>query len=218
MSEAVRVEGLSKVYEGGVRALKGVSLDVGVGEFVGVMGPSGSGKSTLLHIIAGLEKPTEGKVWVFGQDITQMKEDELSALRQKNIGFVFQFYYLMEDFSAYENLLIIGRLARIKDAEKKAREILEFLGLGHRLRHKPSELSGGEQQRVAIGRVLMLEPKLILADEPTGNLDLAEGKRIMELFAQLRQQKGMTFIVATHNQELTSYFDRILRLKDGMLI
>ncbi|RMG99910.1 MAG: ATP-binding cassette domain-containing protein, partial [Aquificota bacterium] len=118
----------------------------------------------------------------------------------------------------YENLLIIGRLARIKDAEKKAREILEFLGLGHRLRHKPSELSGGEQQRVAIGRVLMLEPKLILADEPTGNLDLAEGKRIMELFAQLRQQKGMTFIVATHNQELTSYFDRILRLKDGMLI
>ncbi|RMH04868.1 MAG: ATP-binding cassette domain-containing protein, partial [Aquificota bacterium] len=142
MSEAVRVEGLSKVYEGGVRALKGVSLDVGVGEFVGVMGPSGSGKSTLLHIIAGLEKPTEGKVWVFGQDITQMKEDELSALRQKNIGFVFQFYYLMEDFSAYENLLIIGRLARIKDAEKKAREILEFLGLGHRLRHKPSELSG----------------------------------------------------------------------------
>lgn len=218
MSEAVRVENLRKVYGKGVEALRGVNLYVREGELVGLMGPSGSGKSTLLHIIAGLEKPTEGKVWVFGKDITSMTEDELSTFRRENIAFVFQFYYLMEDFSAYENLVIVGKLARIRDAEKKARELLEFLGLGNRLRHKPSELSGGEQQRVAIGRALMLEPKLILADEPTGNLDAEEGKRIMELFAQLRDQKGITFIIATHNQELEPYFDRVLRLKDRTLL
>ncbi len=217
MSEVIRTEGLKKVYPNGVQALRGVSLSIKRGEFVGLMGPSGSGKSTLLHIIAGLEKPTEGKAYLLGYDITQLSQDQLALVRQRHVGFVFQFYYLLEDFTVLENLTLVGELAGIKNAEAKAREILEYLRLSHRLSHKPSELSGGEQQRVAIGRALMLEPDIILADEPTGNLDLAEGRRIFELFLKLREEKGITFLIATHNEELKGYFDRIYRLKDGLL-
>ena len=211
------VENLFKVYPDGTKALKGVSFSVAKGEFLGLMGPSGSGKSTLLHIIAGLEKPTTGRVFVEGIEITAMDEDQLSDFRKNNIAFIFQFYYLLEDFSVLENLTIVGELVGQKDPKKKALEILEFLRLSHRKNHKPYQLSGGEQQRTAIGRALMLEPKIILADEPTGNLDLEEGKKIFELFLELRRQRTITFIIATHNQEMKNYFDRILRLKDGVL-
>lgn len=218
MNRVIHIKNLWKIYPGGVEALKDVSLEVFEGELVGLMGPSGSGKSTLLHITAGLEKPTKGEVYLMDHNIVNMDEDQLAELRQKYLGFVFQFYYLLEDFNVLENLTLIGELAGIKRPKEKALQILEYLRLTHRLKHRPSQLSGGEQQRVAIGRALMLEPKVLLADEPTGNLDLAEGKRIFELFLRLREEKRLTLLVATHNEELKSYFDRIYKLKDGQLI
>jgi lipoprotein-releasing system ATP-binding protein len=213
----ILVENVHKVYPDGTRALKGVSFRIEKGEFVGLMGPSGSGKSTLLHIIAGLDKPTEGSVLVDGKDITRMNEDQLAEFRKNNIAFIFQFYYLLEDFTALENLVLIGQLAGQREPKKRALELLNFLRLSHRANHKPYQLSGGEQQRTAIGRALMLKPKIILADEPTGNLDLEEGKRIFELFLELRDKEGITFLIATHNQEMTRYFDRVLRIRDGLL-
>ncbi|MEJ5339014.1 MAG: ABC transporter ATP-binding protein [Aquificaceae bacterium] len=218
MNRVIHIKNLRKVYPGGVEALKDISLEIFEGEVVGLMGPSGSGKSTLLHITAGLERPTEGEVYLMDQDIVEMDEDRLASFRQKYLGFVFQFYYLLEDFDVLENLTLIGQLAGVERPKEKALQILEYLRLTHRLRHRPSQLSGGEQQRVAIGRALMLEPRILLADEPTGNLDLAEGRRIFELFLKLREEKGLTLLVATHNEELKAYFDRIYRLKDGELI
>ena len=212
----LRVRNLKKVYPNGTQALRGIDLDVQEGEFVGVMGPSGSGKSTLLHIIGGLDKPTEGEVVLFGKDITRMNEDELSKFRKRRVAYIFQFYYLLEDFTVLENLLLIAEIVGTKDKERKAKEVLEFLRLSHRLNHKPYQLSGGEQQRVAIGRALITEPKLILADEPTGNVDTEESFRIFELFKDLNK-KGITFIVATHDESLKDFFKRIIKLKDGVL-
>lgn len=213
----ILVENVHKVYPNGTRALKGVSFRIEKGEFVGLMGPSGSGKSTLLHIIAGLDKPTEGRVLVDGKDITRMNEDQLAEFRKNNIAFIFQFYYLLEDFTVLENLVLIGQLAGQREPKKRALELLSFLRLSHRANHRPYQLSGGEQQRTAIGRALMLKPKIILADEPTGNLDLEEGKRIFELFLELRDKEGITFLIATHNQEMARYFDRVLRIRNGLL-
>ncbi len=210
----LRVKNLKKVFPNGTVALKGVSLEVDKGEFIGVMGPSGSGKSTLLHLIGGLDKPTEGEVYLFGEEITKMSEDELAEFRKRRVAYVFQFYYLLEDFTVLENLLIVAEMVGIKNGEKKAKEILEFLRLSHRLNHKPYQLSGGEQQRVAIGRALITEPKLILADEPTGNVDTEESLRIFNLFKELNE-RGITFVVATHNENLRRYFGRIVRLRDG---
>ena len=218
MSEVIKVVNLKKVYKDGTKALKGINLTIKEGEFCGLMGPSGSGKSSLLHLIAGLDRPTEGSVWVLGKEITSMEEDKLAEFRKKNIAFVFQFYYLLEDFSVLENLVIIGQMAGIKDAERKALDILRFLRLEDKAKHKPSQLSGGQMQRVAIGRALMLEPKILLADEPTGNLDLEEGTRIFELFKHLNEEKGITFVVATHNTELSRFFSRIIKLRDGMIL
>jgi lipoprotein-releasing system ATP-binding protein len=213
----ISVGNVHKVYPDGTRALKGISFRIEKGEFVGLMGPSGSGKSTLLHIIAGLDKPTEGRVLVDGKDITSMNEDQLAEFRKNNIAFIFQFYYLLEDFTVLENLVLIGQLAGQREPKKRALELSNFLRLSHRANHKPYQLSGGEQQRTAIGRALMLKPKIILADEPTGNLDLEEGKRIFELFLELRDKEGITFLIATHNQEMAKYFDRVLRIRDGLL-
>ena len=210
----LRVRNLKKVYPNGTQALKGINLEVREGEFVGIMGPSGSGKSTLLHVIGGLDKPTEGEVFLFGKDITKMSEDELAEFRKRRIAYIFQFYYLLEDFTVLENLLIIAEMIGIKDKERKAREILEFLRLSHRLNHKPYQLSGGEQQRVAIGRALITEPKLILADEPTGNVDTQESFRIFELFKKLNK-RGITFVIATHDENLKGFFGRIVKLRDG---
>ncbi|GAB6066610.1 ABC transporter ATP-binding protein [Aquifex pyrophilus] len=213
----VELRNLKKVYENGTVALRGINLEVKKGEFLGVMGPSGSGKSTLLHIIGGLDKPSEGEVRVFGRDISSMSEDELAELRRRRIAYIFQFYYLLEDFTVLENLTIIGELLGIKEPKKKALEILSFLRLSHRINHKPYQLSGGEQQRVAIGRALMVEPFLILADEPTGNVDSKEGEKIFNLFKDMNQ-RGITFIVATHNEELRPFFSRIVYLRDGQII
>lgn len=217
MSEAIKTQDLWKVYPNGTKALRGVSMSVREGEFCGLMGPSGSGKSTLLHIMAGLDHPTGGNVWVLGEEISKMSEDQLAEFRMRNIAFVFQFYYLLEDFNVLENLLIVGQMAKVKDSQRKAVELLEFLRLSDRVKHKPSQLSGGEQQRVALGRALMLEPKLILADEPTGNLDLEEAIKIFELFRTLNRDKNITLLVATHNVELSKFFDRVLKLRDGLI-
>ncbi len=218
MWEIIETENLWKIYPDGTKALKGISVNVKRGEFVGIMGPSGSGKSTFLHIIGGLDRPTEGKVVVFGRDLSSMSEDELTQFRGGRIAYIFQFYYLLEDFNVLENLMIIAEMLGIEDAERKALEILDFLRLSHRLRHKPHQLSGGEQQRVAIGRALITEPDLILADEPTGNIDWEEGRKIFQLFRKLNEGKGITFVVATHNPDLAEFFHRIVHLKDGQLV
>ncbi len=217
MERIIEVRNLWKVYEDGTKALKGVDLDIKEGEFVGLMGPSGSGKSTLLHLIGGLDHATEGEIKVFGEDVTRMGEDDLADFRKGRIAYVFQFYYLLEDFSVLENLLIVADLLGIENAQAKAEDILESLRLSHRVSHKPYQLSGGEQQRVAIARAIMSEPSLILADEPTGNIDWEEGRKIFRLFKTLNQEKGITFVVATHNPDLGEFFDRVVRLKDGSI-
>ncbi len=216
--EVIRAKDVWKVYPDGTQALKGVNLSVNRGEFVGVMGPSGSGKSTLLHLIGGLDKPSEGEVFLFKKPISPMGEDELAEFRKRKVAYVFQFYYLLEDFNVLENLLLIAQLLGIKDAKDKALELLEFLRLSHRLNHKPYQLSGGEQQRVAIARALISEPAVILADEPTGNIDWEEGRKIFELFRKLNEEKGITFVVATHNPDLKPFFHRIVNLKDGQVV
>ncbi len=217
MSEPlVELKGVSKVYLDGTQALKNVDFSLNKGEFVGVVGPSGSGKSTLLHIAGGIDRASEGRVTLFGRDITGIPEAHLSEFRRGKVAYVFQFYYLMEDFTVLENLLVVAEMLGKGNVKKKALEVLDFLRLSHRLNHKPHQLSGGEQQRVAIGRALILDPKLIIADEPTGNLDLEEGKRIFSLFKSLNE-KGITFLVATHNQEMIPFFSRVVHLKDGTL-
>lgn len=217
MSEIILVENLHKKYPNGTYALRGVSLKIKKGEMVGLMGPSGSGKSTLLHIIAGLDLPTEGRVWVMGREVSSMKEDERADFRKRHVGFIFQFFYLLEDFTALENVALIGQLAGVPDPVRKAEKLLERLGLSHRLHHRPSELSGGEQQRTAIARALILQPDVLLADEPTGNLGIEEGRKVMELLVDLKEE-GMTLLVATHNVDLIPYFDRIVRLRDGRVV
>jgi len=218
MKEILKTENLWKIYPDGTKALKGVNLSIAKGEFVGVMGPSGSGKSTLLHLIGGLDNPTEGEVYLFGRKLGGMSEDELAEFRKRKVAYIFQFYYLLEDFNVLENLLIIADLLGIDNAEEKALQILDFLRLSHRLKHKPYQLSGGEQQRVAIGRALISEPALILADEPTGNIDWEEGRKIFELFKNLNEEEGITFVVATHNPDLKPFFHRIVNLKDGEVV
>jgi len=218
MSKAVEVINLWKVYKDGTKALKGITLSVEEGEFCGLMGPSGSGKSTLLHLIAGLDRATEGSIRVLGKDLSKMDEDELAEFRKRNLAFVFQFYYLLEDFTVLENLTIVGEMVGLKNPKAKAVEILRYLGLEEKANQKPNRLSGGQMQRTAIGRALMLEPKILLADEPTGNLDIEEGRKIFEIFKKLNREKGITFLVATHNLELSQYFERIIRLKAGTLL
>lgn len=214
----VKLQGVWKIFPDGTKALKGIDLSIKEGEFVGLMGPSGSGKSTLLHIIGGLEKPTEGSVEVMGVRIDELSENQLALFRKGRIAYVFQFYYLLEDFSVLENLTLIGRLVGKENPEEEAIEILSMLRLSHRINHKPSQLSGGEQQRVAIGRAIISGAKLILADEPTGNVDWEEGKKIFKLFKEMNESKRITFVVATHNPELRGFFDRTVLLKDGKIV
>ncbi len=215
MEEIIKLKDIWKIYPDGTKALKGVSLEIKAGEFIGIMGPSGSGKSTLLHIMGGLDKPTEGKVYVLGEDITLKSEEELTNFRKGRIAFIFQFYYLLEDFTVLENLLIIGEILGVENSYDKAVELLKMLRLEHRINHKPFQLSGGEQQRVAIARALLCDPKIILADEPTGNVDREEGRRIFEFFKKLNSERRITFVVATHNPELIEFFNRVIYLKDG---
>jgi putative ABC transport system ATP-binding protein len=199
-----------------VQALRGVDISLRAGEFVSIIGPSGSGKSTLLNLLGCLDRPTEGAVMLDGIDVSKMGDDQLTEMRRKKIGFVFQKFYLLPFLTALENVELQARLAGVKDSRKRAEEALAMVGLGGRINHMPRELSGGEQQRVAIARALVKAPKLLLADEPTGNLDTATGGEVMETLKKLNAH-GMTILMVTHNPELAAQTNRIIRVRDGLI-
>ena len=205
---------------GPLHVLKGVDLIVQKGELVSIVGASGAGKSTLLHIVGTLDKPDSGEVMMNDINLKLLNEKELAHFRNKHIGFVFQFHHLLPEFTALENVCIPGYIAKRKEHEvsAKAKELLDFLGLKDRLEHKPNQLSGGEQQRVAVARALINEPDVILADEPSGNLDTQNAKELHNLFFQLRNEMKQTFIIVTHNEELANMADRKLIMKDGNMV
>jgi lipoprotein-releasing system ATP-binding protein len=218
----VKVDDLSKVYQmksKTVPVLRSLAFGVKAGEMVAIEGPSGAGKSTLLHILGTLDRPSGGQVEIDGQDVLQLSPDQLASFRNRTIGFVFQFHHLLPEFTALENTMMPALLQRIprKAAGEKAHAILSEVGLADRLDHRPVELSGGEQQRVALARALILRPRLLLADEPTGNLDQETGDGIHDLLVKLNRQFDMTTIVVTHNPRLAGRLGRRLRLTDGML-
>ncbi|MBI4604443.1 MAG: ABC transporter ATP-binding protein [Planctomycetes bacterium] len=219
----IEIRGLAKEFGSGparVEALRDIDLTIEPGELVAIMGPSGAGKSTLLYVIGGLERPTRGVVRVGGTDASSMTEDELTLLRRRSIGFVFQSFNLLDGLSAQENvalpLLIAG--TREKDALERAAEALKLVGLDARARHLPGELSGGEQQRVAVARALVTEPLLILADEPTGNLDSASGSRLISLLRALADDRRQTILLVTHDPRFASSADRLVHLEDGRVL
>lgn len=210
--------GIYKSY-GALPILKGVDFHVAKGEIVSLVGASGAGKSTLLHIVGTLDKPDRGTVILNGTDVAALQSKELSAFRNAHIGFVFQFHHLLPEFTALENVCIPAFIKRVgrKDAERRALELLERLGVAHRRDHKPGELSGGEQQRVAVARALVNQPAIVLADEPSGNLDSENATALHQLFVTLRDQLNQTFVVVTHNEELANIADRIVHIKDGII-
>ena len=218
----LHVTQLSKDYptaRGPLRVLSGVSFELGPGDAAAIMGPSGSGKSTLLGLLAGLDFPTSGQVILDGEDITRLGEDEMALLRGRKIGFVFQSYHLISTLTAEENVLLPMELAG-SDAggRKRARELLERVGLGDRCDHYPVQLSGGEQQRVALARAFALRPPILLADEPTGNLDSATGRVVLELLLSLNREQGATMVLVTHEQGLAESADRRIVLRDGVVV
>lgn len=215
----ISAENLIKSY-GKLNVLKGVSLNISKGEFVTIVGASGAGKSTLLHILGTLDQPDSGQLKIAETDVFKLNDKQLSAFRNKHIGFVFQFHHLLPEFTAIENVCIPAFIAKTakSEAEKRATELLDFLGLKERLHHKPSELSGGEQQRVAVARALINNPSVVFADEPSGNLDSANAKDLHQLFFKLREQFNQTFVIVTHNEELANMADRKLIMRDGILI
>jgi lipoprotein-releasing system ATP-binding protein len=207
-------------YYGELHILKGVSLEISQGEVVSIVGPSGAGKSTLLHILGTLDRMNDGKVMFEKLDIFRLNDKKLGLFRNQNIGFVFQFHHLLPEFTALENVSIPAFIGK-KDGritKEKAIELLTYLGLKDRLDHKPSELSGGEQQRVAVARALINNPKVVLADEPSGNLDSDSARDLHQLFFQLRERFNQTFVIVTHNEELADLADRKLTMKDGRII
>jgi putative ABC transport system ATP-binding protein len=209
-----------KLGETVVRALRGLDLSIEEGEIVALMGPSGSGKSTLMHIIGALDTPSNGTAFLDGQDLERLKEKELVALRGKKIGFVFQTFNLIQTLTAQQNVELPMIFQGIRRAERaqRAKELLVKVGLADRVRHKPSELSGGERQRVAVARALANDPEIILADEPTGNLDTESGEAILEMLKGLRVNDGKTVIIVTHDPEATAIADRVIRLRDGRVV
>jgi putative ABC transport system ATP-binding protein len=219
MSELVRLTDITKVYQGGVTgALNGVSLTVEQGEFTAVMGPSGSGKSTLLNLIAGLDRPTTGSITVAGSDLGRMGEADLARFRRDRIGFVFQFFHLLPNLTALENVLIPAQLKSTTSAEARGRELLEQLGIGEVADRYPARLSGGQQQRVAIARALINQPTLLLADEPTGALDTRSGDQVMELLMEVHQ-RGQTILLVTHDAKLaTRCAARVISVLDGKIV
>ncbi len=208
--------GIKKSY-GQLEILKGVDLDVATGEIVAIVGASGAGKSTLLHIIGTLDHPGAGEVIINGVTTNKLSADKLSAFRNRNIGFIFQFHHLLPEFTALENICIPAYIAKKsqKEATEKAMGLLQMLGLEHRAQHKPGQLSGGEQQRIAVARALINDPLLVLADEPSGNLDSANAESLHHLFLELRRTLNQTFIVVTHNEDLAAMSDRTVFMKDG---
>ncbi len=218
----VELQNVAKQYVMGettVRALRGLDLNINSGEFVGIVGPSGSGKSTLMHIIGALDIPDQGSVLLDGRDISEYDEDELADLRGNKVGFVFQTFNLIHTLSSLDNVALPLTFHGVErtQREERAAELLEMVGLGDRLDHKPAELSGGEQQRVSIARALINDPDILLADEPTGNLDSETGKDIMELIKGLNKNRGMTTVVVTHNPRDAEYADRIVNMIDGTI-
>ena len=224
MSEyAVVAENLTKVYGEGplaVHALRGVNLKIKRGDFVAVMGPSGSGKSTLLNLLGALDRPTSGKVYIDGVDIYSLSDDELAEIRAKKIGFVFQMFNLVPRMTVLKNVMLplIVNGVPPGEREKKAQEMLELVGLGDKAHRRPLELSGGEQQRVAIARALVTEPAIVLADEPTGNLDSKTGAEIVQLMKRLNKEQGATFVVVTHDPEVAQETQKILHLRVGVIV
>jgi lipoprotein-releasing system ATP-binding protein len=224
----IETKDLKKTFRtdaGEIQVLKGIDLSIEVGEMVGIVGASGVGKSTLLHILGVLDEPTSGKVFYNAVDVFSLDGNSLSSFRNKTVGFVFQFHHLMPEFTALENVMMPGLIhlshkskgVSYADVQKKAGDILGQMGLKDRIKHRPGELSGGEQQRVAVARALLLDPKVVLADEPTGNLDTATGEDLFKIFLDLNKQKGITFIIVTHNESLSIRCSRVLRMRDGYL-
>lgn len=222
MNNLIRVAGLYKSYYDGLTelpVLKGVDLEVKKAEIVAVVGASGVGKSTLLHLLGGLDRPSEGTIFYEGEDIFALNDPELDRFRNEEVGFVFQFHYLLPEFTAVENVAMPGLIARQQSsvAHSQAKELLDYVGLGERLEHRPSELSGGERQRVAIARALVNQPRVVLADEPTGNLDQKTSEAVHDLLWTLNDQFNQTFIIVTHNQTLAQRADRLIQLVDGQV-
>ena len=223
MTTVVRATEITKEFRTGkmvVHALRGISLGIEAGEMVAIVGPSGSGKSTLLGLLGGLDTPTSGRVEVDSLDITDMNERQLADVRSAKIGFVFQTFNLIPTLTALENVALPAQFARSRSKVKptrRARDLLTMVGLSDRLKHRPAELSGGEQQRVALARAMVNQPVLILADEPTGNLDSASGERVLEALEQMRRETGTTLVVVTHDPSVAARADRVLQLHDGQI-
>jgi putative ABC transport system ATP-binding protein len=219
--EIIRVRGLSKIYHVGdveVPALRGVDLDVKRGEFLAIIGPSGSGKSTLFHILGGLAPPTAGEVLIEGLDLRKLTESERTQMRQKKVGFVFQKYNLLPTLTAKDNIAIAQALSGTYSPPPNFDEILQLLGIKQRLNHKPRALSGGEQQRVAIARALVNQPAILLADEPTGNLDTANSNAVLEILRDLNKRQHQTILMITHNPEAAAFADRMVAMRDGRVV
>lgn len=211
---------------GELQVLKGINLSIKEGEMVGIVGVSGVGKSTLLHILGALDSPTSGDVFYSSTNIFSLNGKSLASFRNKTIGFVFQFHHLLPEFTAFENVMMPGLIQKssakdgrnYKEIYKKAEELLNEMGLSERKTHRPGELSGGEQQRVAVARALILEPKIVLADEPTGNLDAITGEELFNIFVNLNKEKGITFVIVTHNESLSKRCHRVLKMVDGRVV
>ena len=214
----IKLEGITKSF-GSLQVLKGIDLEINKGEIVSIVGPSGAGKTTLLQIMGTLDEPDAGTVQIDGTVVSRMKEKELSAFRNKNIGFVFQFHQLLPEFTALENVMIPALIAGVssKEANDRATKILDFMGLVDRASHKPNELSGGEKQRVAVARALINDPAVILADEPSGSLDTHNKEDSHQLFFDLRDRLGQTFVIVTHDEGLAKITDRTVHMVDGMI-
>ncbi len=216
----VSVQNVTKTFQHEGRSLevlKGIDLDIGSGEMVTIVGPSGAGKSTLLHLIGTLDLPTEGRILYAGQDVTRLGSSDLAEFRNRSIGFVFQFHHLLPEFTALENVMMPGLIQGRRRFEERAKQLLDEVGLSERLTHRPGELSGGEQQRVALARALLMEPKLVLADEPTGNLDSQTSASVHSLFFDLNRRHGITFLIVTHSRDFADMMPRRVSMKDGRI-
>ncbi|MDQ1645679.1 MAG: putative transport system ATP-binding protein [Cryptosporangiaceae bacterium] len=222
MTAALEAIGITRRYDQGgltVEALRGVTLTVGSGDHAAIVGPSGSGKSTLMHILGGLDRPSSGTLRIGGRDVAALKPDELAEVRNRTIGFVFQSFHLLARTTALDNVAmpLVYRGLRGAERRRRAREVLELVGLGHRTGHRPSQLSGGEQQRVAIARALVTEPAVLLADEPTGNLDSVRGGEILGLLEDLNRERGVALVIVTHDAEVAGRARRQIHVKDGLV-
>jgi lipoprotein-releasing system ATP-binding protein len=218
--ELLRASGIRRTY-GSLQVLKGIDLEVKKGEVVAIVGPSGAGKSTFLHILGTLDRPEQGEVYIEGINVFTQKDKELARFRNEKIGFIFQFHNLLAEFTALENVCMPGYIngnVNEKDIQRRAKDLLELLGLSGRMDHLPSQLSGGEQQRVAVARALLNRPAIVLADEPSGNLDSHNALDLHQLFFKLREETGQTFIIVTHNEELAEMADRRLVMQDGLMV